>query len=109
MCRVIVGQSSVSLWVSRRETRAWARKEGEAWPCSVTADNSLHVEYDSNGSTEKRLNSGKKKRDIPTHELNAIAFDFLKGRVPIDHPCWYVIIGQFIQPVNTSDFGKVFH
>lgn len=60
MSRVIVGPSSVALWVSRRETQAWARKEGEAWPCSITAGNSLHIEYYSvRFDLKNRLIAGK--------------------------------------------------
>ena len=98
MARVIVSPGNVSLWVSQRETRRWAQRDGSAWPCSVVAGKRLHLEFDSNGTVGTFLNCGRDQRDIPSHELSSIAFDFLKGRIPIDHPCWPVVIGQFIHP-----------
>jgi len=96
MARVLLAQERVFV-VSQRETRVGAtRRIGLAMQCCSRQEASL--EFDSNGTVGTFLNCGRDQRDIPSHELSSIAFDFLKGWIPIDHPCWPVVIGQFIHP-----------
>lgn len=88
-----ISPSHVSLWLSARETQAWATKPGATWPCSTIAGRSLYVEFDRNGLCD--LTTRPEREDIDANELSALCADSLRDSVPRDHALHFVIIGQF--------------
>lgn len=91
--RLIIGPSSLSVWISARETRDWARKTGAHWPCSQLAGKRLFAAFDRNGLCDLTING--RSGDCDSTEFNAITSDFLASKLPKDHPCYLVCVGQF--------------
>jgi len=94
--RVLDNGNSVVLWASANDTYDWAHKPGAAWPCSTLSGHRFVAAFDTNGLYELTVNG----RDAPTIdgcEFNAITSDLLEqsGKVPEDHPVWFVTVGQF--------------
>jgi hypothetical protein len=97
--RVTIGESSVRVDLSADDTRAWAKGRakwgGGSWPCSVLSYSCVWGEFDANGLTGYAVDC-RVIRDLPTDEFNAIMADALKGQLPEGHPCYFVVMGQFL-------------
>ena len=91
--KVQISYNSVKLWLSANDTYNWADTAGASWPCSELADKRLFAEFDPNGLVDFTVN-GKDSIDIPSDEFNALTSDFLKLKLPKDHPCYLVAVGQ---------------
>lgn len=91
--RTMIFDSGVKLWLSARETYDWAHRPGSSWPCSQLSDKRLFVEFDRNGLCDLAING--RMTDCDANELNAITSDFLAKKLPKDHPCYFVVVGQF--------------
>jgi hypothetical protein len=91
--KIKIHESCVKLWLSARDTYDWAHQPGESWPCSTLSDKRLFAEFDRNGLVDLAINGRSTNCDVT--ELNAITSDFLRGRLPVDHPAWFVAVGQF--------------
>ena len=87
---------SVQLWVSARDTRDWATRPGAAWPCSTLRGKRFFAAFDSNGLYEFTVD-GRNDPDlwVDSHELSAICADMIGSRIGPDHPCHFVVVGQF--------------
>jgi hypothetical protein len=73
------------LHLSAKDTYAWARKPGAAWPCSTLSDHNVAVEVDSNGLCDIPMcPSG----DVDSHELEAIISDYLPAEYRHLWPVW---------------------
>ncbi len=81
----------VKLWLSARDTRAWAAK----WPCSFLAGRRVVAEFHAGGLVDLVINGDRGPQDAPGDEFNAITSDFLRPILPQDHPAWFVAVGQF--------------
>lgn len=79
-------QYGTKLWISARETYAWAHKVGASWPCSQLADHRLFVEFDARGDLVDMAVDGDSNFDIDSTEFNAITSDFLRQRFGSTHP-----------------------
>lgn len=99
--RVQISDSSVRLWLSATDTDNWARKPGAAWPGSQLAGHRLFAEFDRSGLIDFAID-GRSETDCDGNEFNAITSDALAQRLPKDHPCWDVCVGQF----NSADVRK---
>ncbi len=88
--------NSVSIWLSARDTYDWSTKPGAAWPCSTIASKRLFAAFDSTGLVDMSVNGRyTPTQEIDGNEFNAITSDFLRDRIPADHSCYFVIVGQF--------------
>ena len=92
--RVKIQDDSVAVWFSENDTYTWAHIP-KYWPCSTLSGKRLVVEYDRNGLCDLRVN-GKSDVDVSSDELNALVCHFMRSRLPKYHPCYFVIVGQFI-------------
>lgn len=91
--RIKIHESCIKLWLSARDTYEWAHKPDASWPCSTLSNKRVFAEFDRNGLCDLGINGHSRNCDV--HELNAITSDFLRGRVPKEHPCHFVAVGQF--------------
>lgn len=91
--KTIICDSFVKLWISARETGEWAHRPGACWPGSTLAGKRLFAEFDGNGLVDLAVNG--RSTDCDAHELNAITSDFLRSKLPSDHPAHFVAVGQF--------------
>jgi len=86
--RLKVNPQGFNLWLSARDTEAWATRPRKRWPCSQLRGKRLFVGYDSCGLVDLTIN-GNHSVDCDTTELNAIVVDHVSGRIPQDHPAHY--------------------
>ena len=71
------------MWLSARDTYAWANTPGTMWPCSKVAGHRLVVAVDRNGLYEL-ARDGHQTGSVSESELIAIVTDYLpKG---LRHP-----------------------
>lgn len=96
--RLLDHGTSLALWVSARETRAWARGDSKVngykqWPCSQLAGKRFFAAFDRNGLVDISVNG--RDADINADEFNAVVSDFLALKLKEDHPLYFVTVGQF--------------
>lgn len=89
-----IGERLVSLWLSSNDTYDWAHKPGASWPCSQLSGNRIFVQWDTNGLCDFTMNG--READVDSTELNACCADHLSKKLPKDHPCYDVAVGQFL-------------
>ncbi len=82
--------NSVALWLSSSDTYSWARR----WPCSQLSGKRVRALFDDNGLLELAID-GSTDTDVDHNEFNAITSDFLRQKLPKDHVCYFVCVGQF--------------
>ena len=92
---VKIHSNSVQIWASADDTYDWAHKTGAAWPCSTLSGSRFFAEFDSNGLVDLTVDGRIDTGDIDAHELSCICADLLADKLPKDHPCWLVVVGQF--------------
>lgn len=88
--------TGVTVWLSATDTYEWAHGRCR-WPCSELAGRRLRADFDSNGLLDYTID-GRPPGDrlyIPADEFSAVIADHLKGKLPEDHPCYFVVVGQF--------------
>jgi hypothetical protein len=90
-----IGAATVVVSLSANDTREWARRPDAMWPCSFLSGRRMTAEFEAGGLVGLRVDGGRGDQDCPSDELNAIASDFLRENLPPDHPCWFVVVGQF--------------
>ena len=98
--QVDISQYGVTLKLSRQDTMMWATRPGKSWPCSTLAGHRFVACFDTNGLWEFTLDgkdNGKENESIDGHELSACCCDWLKNRLPKTHPCYDVVVGQFLE------------
>jgi hypothetical protein len=82
---------AISVRISGRETSDWARR----WPCSTLRGKRVRADFDTNGLLDLALDGGRGAQDCDAHELNALVSDFVARRMSREHPCYFVVVGQF--------------
>ncbi len=87
-------ENEIELWLSAKDTRDWANRPGEHWPCSTLSGHRLMVVFDRCGLLEITID-GSASRDCDGHELSCMVYDVLKCTLSKDHPAYWVIVGQF--------------
>ena len=73
------------VWISARETREWAHKDGASWPCSFLSGRRLFAEFDRNGDlVDLAIDGGRGNQDCPNDEFYAIVSDMLGTSLPMN-------------------------
>lgn len=90
--------TSIAVWISANDTREWANRPSDMWPCSTLAGKRLFAAFDSNGLYDVRVDGDwdDYPDEVDGHEFNAIVCDMLRDRLSPEHPCYYVCVGQFV-------------
>ena len=94
--KTLITDSQIKLWLSANDTYEWAHRAGAWWPCSDLSGKRLFAEFDSNGLVDLAVNG--RDAQVTSEEFNAITSDFLRDKLPQDHPAWFVTVGQFTNP-----------
>lgn len=92
--QVKVYETGVRIWLSANDTHRWANRPHASWPCSQLADRRVFAEFDSNGLLDMSIDG--RCEDCDATEFNALVCDHLRERLPKDHPCYFVVVGQFV-------------
>jgi hypothetical protein len=104
--KVVVTENHVTLRVSGNDTRMWAMRPNNVWPCSTLSGRGFTAEFDSNGLCDLDIQQSNGKTDlhisldtfdIDGHELSAMCCDLLKNRLPSSHPAYLVAVDQFLE------------
>ena len=95
MPQIAIGTTGVSLKVSATETYDWAHRPGAIWPVSQLSGHRFAALFDANGLLDLTVDGRSDTGDVPADEFNAITSDFLRDRLPVDHPAYPVTVGQF--------------
>ena len=93
--RALVGDSHVTLWASAHDTYEWAHRARDSWIGSELSGRRFAAMFDSAGLVELTVN-GRDGVEVPERELSCCCADLLRDRLPTDHPCYLVAVGQFI-------------
>lgn len=80
--------SGYTMWLSARDTAAWACRPGECWPCSVLAGKRCRVVVDLNGLLELTVNGHPDSGRVSQGELVAIVADHLPTGYRHMWPTW---------------------
>jgi len=94
--RVQINDTSVNVWLSANNTYDWAHKPGASWPCSQLSGRRVFAGFDSNGLCDLAIDGGRGEQNCDASEFNACLADHLAGKLPTDHPCYDVVVGQFL-------------
>lgn len=86
---------SLRVRLSARDTEDWATYPGRAWPCSTLRGKRISATFDTNGLCDLSIDGKDAPDDIDGDELSAIIADHLDGAIPVDHPIYFVAVGQF--------------
>jgi hypothetical protein len=98
--KVIITKNCVTLRVNGNDTRIWAMRPNNVWPCSTLLGRGFTAQFDSNGLLELDLQGStglNNHEDIDGNEFSAICCDLLKNRLPVSHPAYPVAVGQFLE------------
>ena len=98
--RTRITKTGVTLWLTEAETYQWAHRPGSAWPCSSLSGHRLRAEFNCNGLCDLWLGGhyqGHENNAFPSAEFSACVADHLADRLPKDHPCYDVVVGQFLK------------
>ena len=76
------------MWLSARDTHAWANKPGAVWPCSKLAGHRLMVEVDRNGLFGLTFDGHEENVGLSESELIAIVTDHLPKGLKHLWPTW---------------------
>lgn len=87
----------LTVWISRTETGNWADGwyGNGRWPCSQLAYKRLCATYDTNGLLDLTVNGNDPPLDLEADEFSACVAYFVGQALPEDHPCYFVVVGQF--------------
>jgi hypothetical protein len=83
------------LWASANDTRDWASRPGEAWPCSTLAGRRFVACFDENGLLDLSVDGRDAPDDIDGWELSAIVADLAGEKLTRENAAWFVAVGQF--------------
>jgi hypothetical protein len=92
---------AIKVQISAANTHAWAMGHFDtgSWPCSELAGRRLMAEFDTNGLLDYTINGVRATErsilNIGADELNACISYFVGLELPKDHPCYFVVVGQF--------------
>jgi len=74
--RISKRDNGYTMWLSARDTHAWANKSGAVWPCSQLAGRRLVVTVERNGLCGL-ARDGHQTGSVSESELIAIVTDYL--------------------------------
>ena len=87
--------NAFTIWVSADDTYEWARRINNAWPCSELSGSRFVATFDTNGLLDLSVDGKDAPGYFDATEFNACVSDLAETRIPKDHPCYFVAIGQF--------------
>ncbi len=95
-----ITDGAVVLWLSARDTADWAHGvrdwEGKGvWHCSALSGKRLCAIFDAQGLVGMTINGRHDFPDVSASEFNAITSDFLAQVLPVGHPAYFAVVGQF--------------
>lgn len=96
-----VTPGGVRLHATGDQLRDWARRPGEAWPCSGLARcDEVTADFDGNGLCDLTIRDtdGYGDDNITGDELSAWALTVARDTLPTAHPAWLPMVGQFDTP-----------
>lgn len=95
--KTAISPTSFTLWLSAADTRAWARKPGAAWPCGTVAGHRFKITFNETGVTDLTRDGRYPSQhvDLDENEFSAQVADAMRDKLPADHPCRFVAVGQF--------------
>ena len=70
------------VWISARETYAWAHKPGARWPCSTLSNKRLFAAFDTRGDLVNIAINGRSDADCSGAELDALLEDLIGSAHP---------------------------
>lgn len=73
------------------DTTDWARY----WPCSELKGREFEVTFDTTGLIDLQGEGVEELDSLPWDELSALVADMVDGSLSEEHPCHYVMVGQF--------------
>ena len=77
--RIHKSEYGTKIWLSARDTYAWAHRPGAAWPCSQLSDRRVFAELDAHGDlVDMALDGGRGDQDCDANEFNALVSDMLR-------------------------------
>lgn len=101
----VVGNNGIVVELDENDTYNWAHRTGASWPCSTLSGHKVYAEFDSNGLLDLWINDGYAGNEdgsypngpdwVDGHEFSAMISDFVGEELDEDHPCWFVVAGQF--------------
>lgn len=47
--KVLLHYNGCKIWLSKTDTRLWAKRSGHEWPCSTLSGRRVYAEYDRRG------------------------------------------------------------
>ena len=94
--RVKIWETGVNVWLSSNDTYDWAHRAGSSWPCSQLSERRVFAQFDRNGLCELAIDGGRGDQDCDGTEFGACISDHLVGKLAVDHPCYDVVVGQFL-------------
>ena len=100
--RTLIHPQGFTVWLSARDTYDWAHKPGASWPCSTLSDKRLVAVFDSNGLCDLAVDGRDAAYDIVAHEVSAMIADHMRDKLPADHACYFVAVGQFARSARTG-------
>ena len=102
---VNVREDRVVIVAYRAQLYAWANRTGARWPCAdLPMFDQVVAAFDRNGlcdlechdhSAERVTTFEDESHDVGADEFNAWSSDVLRDVLPLDHPVYYVAVGQF--------------
>ena len=89
---------AITVYISRTETGNWADGwyGNGRWPGSHLGGKRIAATYDTNGLVDLTVGGRAAPRALGADELNACVAYFAKQKLPEDHPCYFVAVGQFL-------------
>jgi len=93
--KIEIRKTGIRVWLSARDTSNWAHKPA-AWPCSQLSGRRVFAQFDSNGLCDLAIDGGRGEQNCDSAEFNACIADHLAGKLPADHKCFDVVVGQFL-------------
>ncbi len=99
---VTIGPNYVSVKADGSQLWAWSHRPGSHWPCSTLEDlDSISIGFDMNGLVDLEQSpahaSSSYVGEVECNEMNAWTSDAIGAVLAGDHPCWFVVVGQFVE------------
>ena len=91
--KLVQNEYGFNVWLSARDTRDWANRPNERWPCSQLSGHRLFASFDSCGLNDMSVDG--RSKDIDVNEFNACISDHVRSKLSVENPAWFVAVGQF--------------
>jgi len=86
--RISKRDNGYTMWLSARDTYAWANKPGAVWPCSKLAGHRCVIDVDRHGLCGLTFDGQEENVGLDRNELDAIVADHLPRGLRHLWPVW---------------------